>query len=242
MDALREGLGSEMRGVAAGGRERARVLVPGCGLARLNFDVVRAGADCEGNEFSVHMLAFSHFILNSGALMEGRSLEVCPDVLTFTNQRSLATQVSRVVLPDVDLASPQGSLPRDGATAGEMSMSMGDFVDTYGKPEHAGAFDAVLCSFFLDTAADIFEYLDIMARLLPEGGLLCSIGPLQWHYTDQPEMPSLELSLDELRPVIEASGFRIVKEDMSTLPYTHPAASMLSKSYDSWFFVAERTK
>ena len=79
LEEMRTGLakfGDGLPGVPAGGRERARVLVPGCGLARLVYDVTRAGADCEGNEFSVHMLAFSHFILNSGRLMQGGTVEV----------------------------------------------------------------------------------------------------------------------------------------------------------------------
>lgn len=41
-----------------------RVLVPGCGLARLPLEIVAAGYSCEANEFSMFMLTTSHFILN----------------------------------------------------------------------------------------------------------------------------------------------------------------------------------
>eukprot|EP00435_Cladocopium_sp_Y103_P066582 s860_g28.t2 len=40
------------------------VLVPGCGLARLPFDLVRLGYAAQGNEFSYHMLLGTHLILN----------------------------------------------------------------------------------------------------------------------------------------------------------------------------------
>ena len=45
-------------------RNEVRVLVPGCGLARLAMEVAAKGFRCEGNEFSVYMLLASNFILN----------------------------------------------------------------------------------------------------------------------------------------------------------------------------------
>jgi len=41
-----------------------RVLVPGSGLGRLAFDIARLGFACEGNEFSLHMLIASNFVIN----------------------------------------------------------------------------------------------------------------------------------------------------------------------------------
>ena len=40
------------------------VLVPGSGLGRLAFDIAKLGFVCEGNEFSLHMLMASNFIIN----------------------------------------------------------------------------------------------------------------------------------------------------------------------------------
>ena len=45
-------------------RDQVRVLVPGAGLGRLAFDIVRAGFESQGNEFSYHQLAASNFMLN----------------------------------------------------------------------------------------------------------------------------------------------------------------------------------
>ena len=40
------------------------VLVPGSGLGRLAFEIASLGLKCEGNEFSMHMIIASNFLLN----------------------------------------------------------------------------------------------------------------------------------------------------------------------------------
>ena len=46
---------------------RPRVLVPGCGLARLACDLAAAGFHATGNEFSFYMLVAASFMLNDFA-------------------------------------------------------------------------------------------------------------------------------------------------------------------------------
>ena len=41
-----------------------KILVPGAGLGRLAWEFARLGYSCQGNEFSLHMLFMSNFILN----------------------------------------------------------------------------------------------------------------------------------------------------------------------------------
>lgn len=41
-----------------------RVLVPGCGMGRLVFDLVMSGFGAEGNELTYFMLFGSNFIIN----------------------------------------------------------------------------------------------------------------------------------------------------------------------------------
>jgi carnosine N-methyltransferase len=45
-------------------RASVEVLVPGCGLGRLPFEVYSRGFSCQGNEFSYYMLLASNYILN----------------------------------------------------------------------------------------------------------------------------------------------------------------------------------
>lgn len=40
------------------------MLVPGCGLGRLPFEIARLGYACQGNEFSHHMLLVSQYFMN----------------------------------------------------------------------------------------------------------------------------------------------------------------------------------
>ena len=44
--------------------DEIKVLVPGAGLGRLVFEIAVAGFCAQGNEFSLHMLIVSNFILN----------------------------------------------------------------------------------------------------------------------------------------------------------------------------------
>ncbi|ONH68771.1 Carnosine N-methyltransferase [Cyberlindnera fabianii] len=45
-------------------RQSVKILVPGSGLGRLNYECVKRGYWCQGNEFSYHMLLASNYVLN----------------------------------------------------------------------------------------------------------------------------------------------------------------------------------
>lgn len=49
-------------------------------------------------------------------------------------------------------------------------MVAGDFIEVFSGAEHAGAYDAVATCFFLDTAHNILQYLEIVYRLLKVRG------------------------------------------------------------------------
>lgn len=61
-----------------------RVLIPGCGLARLVVEIASMGFDAEGNEFSYFMLLPSSFMLNHA---NGANLwTIHPWILSTCNQ------------------------------------------------------------------------------------------------------------------------------------------------------------
>ena len=66
--------------------EAPRVLVPGCGLGRLVYELAKRGYDAQGNEFSYYMLLFSSFMLN--ATREVGELGVCPWMHGRSNHRA----------------------------------------------------------------------------------------------------------------------------------------------------------
>lgn len=65
----------------------------------------------------------------------------------------------QVPIPD---KAPAEMLQREGC----LSMVAGDFVDVYRTPAQAQAFDAVATCFFIDTAHNIFEYIDVIWHTL----------------------------------------------------------------------------
>ena len=52
-----------------------------------------------------------------------------------------------------------------------MSVAAGEFLQCYGGADNAGQWDALATCFFIDTASNILEYLDTIARLLRPGGV-----------------------------------------------------------------------
>lgn len=45
---------------------------------------------------------------------------------------------------------------------GSMGMAAGDFVEVFRHPDFAGAFDAVATCFFIDTAHNVVEYMEVI--------------------------------------------------------------------------------
>ena len=82
---------------------RPRVLVPGCGLARLCADLVQRGFDAIGNEHSYFMLLSSAFVLNGSDREDQWTL--FPWVLQQSNNWSDADQMKAIKIPDVLPAS-----------------------------------------------------------------------------------------------------------------------------------------
>lgn len=80
----------------------------------------------------------------------------------------------------------------------DFSMVAGEFIEVYSKPEHDGAWDCLVTCFFLDTAHNVIEYIERISKLLRKGGLWINIGPLLYHYSEQPEEVQIELSWDEI--------------------------------------------
>lgn len=54
--------------------------------------------------------------------------------------------------------------------------------EVYSREENRGAFDCVVTCFFIDTAHNIIEYLEIMNHCLKPGGHWVNMGPLLYHW------------------------------------------------------------
>ena len=230
-------------GGGGGGGGVPRVLVPGCGAGRLVLESCLAGYATQGCEFSLQMLFASNLMLN--AVPDGGFI-MYPYIHDSSNHLHAADMLRAVRVPDVSAAAAIAT-----AGAADMSMAAGDFCAVYGAPAQRGAFDAALCVFFLDTAPRITEYLDTLRHTLRVGGLLIALGPLLYHWAagggpsgedgDERFARSVELPYEDVRFAIEASGFKVLKEEFGLRQtYAGNARSLQQTVYNCILVVAER--
>ena len=234
-------------------RHSVRVLVPGCGLGRLPFDLAAQGFDAQGNEFSFHMLFTSSFILNH--TQHRNEYRIHPYIHSFSNHRSRQNQLREVLIPDVappvlsQLRETDPTIPEDGL----LSMTAGSFEEIY-PPADGSLFQVVATVFFIDTAPNIFKTLTSIAGSLESGGLWINFGPLLWHYEntapadnngddyDDDRVCGFELALDDLLQVIPKYGFEIVKHE-TAIPCRYTSCepdSLGGFVYNCAFWVAKK--
>lgn len=203
-------------------------LVPGAGLGRLALEISRLGFVCQGNEFSYYMMICSNFILNhSQAVGEWT---IYPWIHSNCNSLSDKDQLRAVSIPDI--------LPASAGITDGFSMCGGDFVEVYGDPSQAGIWDAVVTCFFIDTAHNIVEYIEIIWKILKDGGVWINLGPLLYHFADsygQNDM-SIELSLEDVKKVAFHYGFSLERESTIATTYTVNIRSMMQNRYFTAFW------
>lgn len=161
------------------------VLVPGAGLGRLVFDLCHNGFNVEGNEISYHQLLASSYILNF--CPAPKAFTLYPWVHSFSNHKSRSHHLQSVQIPDIhpgtELQNKHNTEPNG---PGEMSMSASDFICLYGDDNHRDLYDAVATVFFIDTAPNLIRYITTICNCLRSGGIWANLGPLLWHFENNP--------------------------------------------------------
>lgn len=107
----------------------------------------------------------------------------------------------------------------------DFSMVAGEFVEVYNK--NPGSWDVVVTCFFLDTAHNVIEYIECIHNILKKGGLWINIGPLLYHYAEQPNELQIELSWEEIEKIIKKFGFEFRTQDWRDCVYTNDKDSMM---------------
>ena len=218
-------------------RNKQKVLIPGSGLGRLVLESCARGYSTQGNEFDYFMLMTCNLMLNSTEKVN--QFKIFPWINDRCNIYNRRDVMKPVLIPDVcpmDLVSknPEGH---------DMSMCAGEFLEVYGK--QSNAWNAVLACFFIDTAPNIFDYMEVIHRILKPGGLLISIGPLQFHWAedfgdDERYSRSIEMSYDEIKHVIQSYGFEFLHEERRKCSYARNPESMQQSSYHVVQFTARK--
>eukprot|EP00871_Galdieria_phlegrea_P004539 jgi/Galph1/5086/GphlegSOOS_G3702.1 len=209
-----------------------RVLVPGAGLGRLAWELAKQGFWVQGNDFTYYSLFSSNYILNY--IMEDtevEGMEFFPFVHQTTDVVDSEDILTPIWIPDVDT--------RQLPSTSNFSMVAGDFVEVYSSPQQSEQWDCVVTCFFMDTAHNILEYVQVIRRILKKGGFWINLGPLLYHYADTEDEPSIEISLEELQKVVKMF-FQIDSEEMRRCMYTRNPRSMLQIEYQCSFFRARK--
>ena len=135
---------------------------------------------------STFMLFSSNFILN--ATTAPHEFSIHPFCHSLSNTRVANDATRAITIPDV--------LPRDVPEGTDFSMAAGDFCEIY--RDEVGQWDCVATCFFIDTAHNIVEYLEVIASILKKGGLWINLGPSLWHFEGTIGL-SLDLPMDEVK-------------------------------------------
>lgn len=92
--------------------------------------------------------------------------------------------------------------------------------EVYARPEYESSFDAVVTCFFIDTAHNIIEYLEVIHSVLKPGGMWIHLGPLLWHWADAGwDELSIELSLADVQHIAQLMGFDLLQEQFVEAAY-----------------------
>jgi len=237
-----------------------KVLVPGAGLGRLVYEVCYQGFTVEGNEISYHQLIASSWVLNHVQPLKQHDLY--PFALDFSNVIDRQDQLKLVKIPDIHPGTELGLKSVEPGTGDRMSMTASDFLVLYSGEEHAASFDAVATVFFIDTAPNVFRYIETVRNCLKEGGLWINLGPLLWHFADRgptetdrserkvqrlektgiEEAGSIELTEKELLLLVKEMGFEIDLHENGNdqAGYMQNPQSMLQNIYKNSHWIARK--
>nr|XP_002129866.1 carnosine N-methyltransferase [Ciona intestinalis] len=208
------------------------ILVPGCGLGRLAWELANRGYFCQGNEFSFYMLFTSHFIINrtqGDTADDYHQYTVHPWIDKRCNNISWKHALKGVQFPDIN--------PGCLSFKNRFSIAAGDFLEVY---TDEAAWDCVATCYFIDTAHNIISYIERIYHILKPGGVWVNLGPLLYHFYGVSNESSVELSYEEVVGIVEKVGFQIKKSDWLKGHYTHNPHSMLRYEYTCAFLVAEK--
>jgi hypothetical protein len=133
---------------------------------------------------------------------------------------------------DVCCADVLRSRPRT-----DFSMCAGEFLECYSTEDNLAAWDSVVTCFFIDTAVNILDYIELMTRILKPGGMWINQGPLLYHWqnsggdSDDRYQKSVELSYEEIKAAMMVCGFTFLEETRRECPYTSNVRSMYQVCY-----------
>lgn len=147
-------------------------------------------------------------------------MTVYPFLCNTANLINEEAQCMSVEIPDVKIQSSKYPF----------SMSSGDFVEIYSQER--GEWDAIVTSFFIDTASNVLEYLQTIYEALKPGGIWINCGPLLYHFSGMPGERSLDLTWAEIEMACETIGFKQLSKRSVRTCYANNPMSMHQNKFN----------
>lgn len=247
--------------------ESSKILVPGCGLGRLNLEISHKLPKSKiiGNEFSRYMLWTSNLILSQ--FDSKTTYKIHPFVHTTSNNFDTSKICRSISIPDIDVS-------RFGEN---MEIHAGNFLEVF---RNQNEFEVVTTCFFIDTGRNLIDYLEHIYAILKPDGYWINNGPLFYHYADQknlknclPEQTgipnllhegqfykmsnSIEYSLQQVIEIAKNIGFQFLKIDanfkisksedkgdfyqkVENVPYSHDSENFMKHSFDTFVWCCQK--
>ena len=207
----------------------SNILIPGAALLRLGYELAKLGYNIDANDYYFFNVILCDYFFNYS---KKNQFTFQPLIRSFSNYLSEDAVFRKYSFPDVDInANLEGK--------GKMKMLCGDFTKLYNNVNNY--YDCVITCFFIDTAKNIFEYIEVIERVLKKGGIWINFGPLSYHWIGYDNIPSIELPYDKLKEIIQNYGFEFINEEKNKLViYCEIEENMKNDYFNCVFFTARK--
>jgi carnosine N-methyltransferase len=208
-------------------KPKSKILLPGAALLRLGYELAKQGYDVDANDYNFTNVILCDYLFN---YTKKDQFVFQPLIRSFSNYLSEETIFRKYSFPDEDI-NLQGK--------GKLTLAGGDFTQLFKDKNET--YDCVITCFFIDTAKNVFEYIDIIQKCLKKGGIWINFGPLSYHWIGFQNIPTIELPYDKLKEVIQNFGFEYLEEEKNkVIAYCEIEGFMKNDFFSCIFFTAKK--
>jgi hypothetical protein len=190
-----------------------KIIVPGSGLGRLAQEIANLGYEVDACEWSPQMRTLYRYL---ESLPPGKKSEsFYPYIDWWSHQPNTDELLHKLQIPDMVINSSA------------VALHEGDFNKIF--TEISNYYDSLVTFFFIDTAKNVMDYFETMARIMKPGAIWVNVGPLLYYEA------YLELSLEQIFDVAAEFGFEFLDVSDSWGPLTLPDKKARSREISYMF-------
>ena len=179
------------------------VVVPGVGVGRLPFEILQLNSNIKvtANEDDISLFYANNYILGE----KSKNMhKIYPNLYSLSNRFSRTEVINPVMFPDI--ISEDKNL--------NLTTYPESFAQVCENHLEAESVDIVVTWFFLDTAKNVLEYVELIEKILKPDGLWINMGGLQYMYEPYESVESIEISYKDLIGAIIDMGLIIENEKL----------------------------